>query len=307
MIVQGVNTYRSYFNQWALHHSIHDSNEVWIRKLVQALNEPPADDDMIYLVPSSSWNLRNQWHYSLRYLYTGEASLRLIDVSSSDLAEAVNRESSSKKDLSSVKVVEWKTANRWKRDDFKLLTFLLNKYGHYKGSDEYADFRTHNYEDFSLEHSWEFYERMEPLTVLYDGGIALLGLALGQGESQPSKQSLIDLGPNRSLWGVLKWQIDSDLDFDYATSLRLYSTAGEMFYQNDDVLWNPTNHLPTSQWLAGEEVESLFYLEFPADLPPGEYELRMVVYDFETLVPTVEIGVWKPEVTLTRLQITDAE
>ena len=45
------------------------------------------------------------------------------------------------------------------------------------------------------------------------------------------------------------------------------------------------------------------FLEFPSDLPPGEYELRLVVYDFETLKPTVELGVWEPETTLTRLQL----
>ena len=29
----------------------------------------------------------------------------------------------------------------------------------------------------------------------------------------------------------------------------------------------------------------------------------MVVYDFETLTPTVETGVWEPEVTLARLRL----
>ena len=33
----------------------------------------------------------------------------------------------------------------------------------------------------------------------------------------------------------------------------------------------------------------------------------MVVYDFETLVPTVEIGVWEPEVTLARLRLAEVQ
>ena len=31
---------------------------------------------------------------------------------------------------------------------------------------------------------------------------------------------------------------------------------------------------------------SLFHLDLPGDLLSGEYELRMVVYDFETQAPT---------------------
>ncbi len=48
-------------------------------------------------------------------------------------------------------------------------------------------------------------------------------------------------------------------------------------------------------------------LKIPAELSAGEYELRMVVYDFETLVPTVEIGVWEPEVTLARLRLAEIQ
>ena len=50
-------------------------------------------------------------------------------------------------------------------------------------------------------------------------------------------------------------------------------------------------------------MDSLGQRKFPDDLPPDEYELRLVVYNFETLVPTVEIGVWQPETTLARLRL----
>ena len=44
-------------------------------------------------------------------------------------------------------------------------------------------------------------------------------------------------------------------------------------------------------------------MEIPPDLEPGEYELRLVVYDYESLKPTVELGVWKPEAVLAHLQV----
>lgn len=46
-------------------------------------------------------------------------------------------------------------------------------------------------------------------------------------------------------------------------------------------------------------------MEFPANLETGEYDLRLIVYDFETLKPTVELGVWKPEAELAVLQVEE--
>ena len=143
-------------------------------------------------------------------------------------------------------------------------------------------------------------KRLEPLTVRYDGGIDLRGLALGQGEEQLSSQQLLALAQDRSLWVNLQWQTNPGLDVDYAISLRLYSSEGAVSYQRDVVLGNPTQ-ARTSQWSAEEVVDTLFHLEFPDDLLPGEYELRLIVYNIETLTPTVEIDVWEPELVLARL------
>ena len=98
----------------------------------------------------------------------------------------------------------------------------------------------------------------------------------------------------------LQWQTNPGLDVDYAISLRLYSSEGAVSYQRDVVLGNSTQ-ARTSQWSAEEVVDTLFYLEFPDHLLPGEYELRLIVYNIEMLTPTVEIDVWEPELVLARL------
>ena len=46
-------------------------------------------------------------------------------------------------------------------------------------------------------------------------------------------------------------------------------------------------------------------LKSRADIVPGDYELRVVVYDFETQAPTVQVGVWEPEVVLARLRLAE--
>ena len=248
--------------------------------LARALNAQPSDDDTVYLIPSLIPDSRD--YFNVKYLYQGTTPVHTVRMDAPNLEQKVEYTLATMKNVSMVKVVEWNTVNRRIDDDIEPLAFLLTKYGRYLSSDEYDDFQVHNYVDISLERPWTFYEYMEPLTVQYDGGISLYGLALGQGEEQLSTQHPLDLGQERSLWGVLRWQTAPGLDIDYAISLRLYNAEGERVYQADDVLWQPTNHTPTSQWSADEPVNTLVHLGFPPDIPAGDYELRMVVYNFET-------------------------
>ena len=112
------------------------------------------------------------------------------------------------------------------------------------------------------------------------------------------------MGTDRSLWGFLQWRIGAALEVDYAFSLRLYDVNGELAYQADNMIRNFVLLTPTSSWAANEISDTLFYLDLPPELASGEYELRLVVYDFETQVPTVETGVWEVESTLARLRLS---
>ena len=300
ILVQGATTYRTYFHKWATASEVDQAHAATLTDLFRVLNQQPSYADMIYLIPT--------FHspYSFKYLYQGTAPAYLLHPAAPNLALEAESALSGMEELSTVKVVEWKAAVAGVGSDTGRLAFLLNKYGRYLNSDEYPDFHFHIYTDISLERPWTFYEFLEPLTVDYDGGIALRGLALGQGEDQLSSQQALELGRDRPLWMALRWQIAPGLDIDYAISLRLHDAAGERVFQEDAVLWNPV-HWPTSSWSADEPVDTLDLIQFPADLAAGEYELRMVVYDFETLVPTVEIGVWEPEVTLARLRLAEVQ
>jgi hypothetical protein len=75
-------------------------------------------------------------------------------------------------------------------------------------------------------------------------------------------------------------------------------------YQKDAMLLD-SSHRRTGRWAVGEPVDTVSYIAIPADLGAGEYELRLVVYDSVTLQPTVEMGVWEPEVVLARLRLSD--
>ena len=109
------------------------------------------------------------------------------------------------------------------------------------------------------------------------------------------------MGQVRSLWTALQWRAIPGLDADFAISLRLVSPEGAISYQRDVVLGD-SNHARTKYWKSNRAVDTLYHLNFPADLEPGDYELRLIVYDAETLTPTVEIDVWEPEHIVARLR-----
>ena len=265
--------------------------------MARALSAQPASDDSVYLIPGFSNRRSVKYHL----LSKGIAPALMTTLDAPNLAKDVQSMLATMTNLSMVKVVEWKTESRWIDDDAGPLSFLLTKYGHYLSSDEFDDFQVHNYVDVSFERPWIFYEQLEPLSVNYDGGITLQGLAFGHDAEQLSFGQLLNLGPKRSLWGVLQWQTDPGLNIDYAISLRLYNSKGERAFQEDAVLWNP-RHNPTSHWSANEPVSTMTLLHFPADLQPDDYELRLVVYDFHTQTPTVQQEVWQAETVLARLQ-----
>ena len=270
--------------------------------LAQALSAQPSNDDTVYLIPGF------QNHSSVKYhlLSHGIAPAHVIPMDAPNLAQIVETALLESREAAVVKLVEWKSESRWIDYDAVPLAFLLTKYGRFLSSDEYDDFRVHNYVDISFERPWIFYEQFEPLTVNYDGGITLQGLALGHDAEQLSFGQLLNLGPERSLWGVLQWQTEPGLDMDYVMSLRLYNAEGEMAFQEDAVLWNP-DHWPSSYWAANQTVDTMTLLHFPADLQPGDYELRLVVYDFLTQTPTVQQDVWQPEITLARLRLAELQ
>ena len=307
VLVQGVSTYRTYFQKWADESEVYHEYAVGWVDLIHVLSLQPPDADIVYLIPDGQRH--KQLHEGFRspsfeYLYQDAAQVHLFHTAMPNLAQKIESTLAAMENISIVKVVDWDTNAAWTGDETERFAVLLGKYGRYLGSDAYGSFQIHNYTDIALDRPWTFYEHLEPLTIYYDGDIALQGIALGQGEKQLSSQQLLNLGQDRSLWMALQWRTDSGLNVDYAISLRLYNIEGERAYQKDVVLWKP-NHTLTGRGGVSELFDALLQLDIPADFLPGDYELRLVVYSTETQIPTVEIGVWEPELVLARLRLAE--
>ena len=299
VLIQGVNTYRTYFQEWAVTPAFYLAYHGEWADAAHVLNSQPAAANMVYLLP-----YRFDEHYGFEYLYRGAAPAYVIRANRPDLARRVESTLAAMGNVTTVKVLDWNEDFVWAGEGDENLVALFSKFGRYAGSDDFTNFRLHTYTDIDLDRSWTFYTYLEPVTVHYDGGIDLQGLALGQGEEQLSSQQLLELGQARSLWVALQWQATPGLETDYAISLRLYSSEGEKSHQEDYVLGNST-FARTRHWPADEPVDTLFHLDLWADLRPGEYELRLIVYNTETQIPTVEIGVWEPEFLLARLRLAE--
>ncbi len=306
-LVQGVISYRTYFQQWAAAPETYEAYGVEWSELAQALNAQPPAVDTVYLVPGYTWFSIYFWQYTLGYLYQGTTPTRMVPVGAYDLAPAVGSTLAETEILSTVKFVDWDNdiVGGDARADAQI-AHLLGKYGRYRGSEKGPSFRTHSYTDVSLGRSWTFYDELEPIEVHYDGGVSLLGFAWGQGTEQLSLQEPFIVGGGESMWVAMQWQSAPGLEVEYSISLRLHNMDGGVVYQQDAVLRDP-GRASTNKWSAGERIDTLHYLDVPVDLASGEYEMRMVVYDFATLKPTVEIGVWEPETELVRLRIERGE
>ncbi len=303
ILIQGLTTFRNYFDIWAFEPGVQFAYEVPWSDFARALEAQPSSEGEIYLIPDTLE------HPSLDYIYTGTASVFYFQRDTTDLsylADSIRSALSLKGNLTKVKVVQLNNIHvGWIGNDTGRVAVLLRKYAQYEKTETFTDFQVHSFTNISLSEPWSFYDHINPSTVYYDGGITLLGFAIGQGREEfPADQPVI-VEKGLPIWMALNWEVTPDAAVDYSISLRLQNSVGEAVFQHDETLWNPL-HQPTSLWDPEERIDTLVQFTPPADIPPDSYELRLVVYNVETLVPTVEVGVWEPEATLAEISLQDS-
>ena len=144
---------------------------------------------------------------------------------------------------------------------------------------------------------------LEPMPVTYDRGLSLEGFAIGQGFHQLRRPFVLD--PAEESWFVARWRTAPGVEFEFVFSLRLYGAGGERRFQFDDLIRHPAVSTTTHHWPADEVVDQRAWIELPADIPSGDYELRLVVYDFDSGDVTAELDSWRNEITLATVRLRD--
>ena len=297
ILVQGVATHRTYFQNWATTPKFHkDYYGEWARA-ADILNAQPHAAGLVYLLPYRF--IRN---HGFEYLYQGETPAFVFHIGTTEMAHNVASALSAIENLSTVGVVDWDDDLSWSGDGDENLVALLEKYGMPAESKEFDSFQIHFFTDVVLDRPWSLHEYVEPMSVHYDGGISLNGLALGQGKMQLSSQQAINLKGDDSLWLLLQWKTAPGLEINYAISMRLHSAEGAIVYQKDVTLLSKED-TTTGGWTPEEPVDTISNITVPTDLAAGDYELRLIVYDPSTLKPTVELDVWEAELTLAQIRV----
>ena len=305
VLLQGVDSYRSFFSKWAGTPAFFRAYHTEWTDAARFLNEQPYENGVIYILPYPSLNEHYaDEHFGFEYLYQGDLPAHIIHATTPhNLAQKIESALSLEENLSTVKYLDWdnEVVGGDARADAHAIA-LLDKYGMFQGSEEVDDFLIHTFSDLSLDQPWRFYENIQPLEIHFDGGISLYGFNHGRGVDPPSSHQELTMEEPHPLWVALLWQTAPGLEIEYSISLRLHNSAGDRVHLQDFVLRNRITNT-TRDWTPEEPVDTFHYLDLPSDLPPGQYELRLVVYDFESLKPTVELGVWEPETTISPLQI----
>lgn len=323
ILIQGVSTFLTYTQRWATSQKTHREFHGEMVDAALMLNEQPNDADSVFLFPYS------HWHWNFEYIYKGlppdehisldYSSPRLKDhykevapiifLYTPDLTNKVESALASVDKASAVRVFDWDNNRIWGdgRDDYTVA--LVGKYGRYLESAKYRGFQVHTFTDLDPNRPWWSFKQVKSEVIHFDDGLSLQLLGLGQGPERllTATAGTVELTLDRSLWLALLWQTAPNVDIDYKASLRIYAMPkGNKVYQEDVGLLK-SDGSPTSRWSPGELVDTLHMVYFPADFPPGEYELQLVVYDSATGDPTAKLHTWEPELILASLRLSEAE
>ena len=86
--------------------------------------------------------------------------------------------------------------------------------------------------------------------------------------------------PGELTWLVLRWQALKPVERDYVVNIRLLDAQGkEVTYW----LGRPVrSSYPTNQWQAGQVVQDPWRLALPKDVPAGQYQVEVAIFDAAT-------------------------
>jgi mannosyltransferase len=94
------------------------------------------------------------------------------------------------------------------------------------------------------------------------------------------------LRPGDPLPVALRWQRvpGGAVDRPLKARVALYDDAGNRLAQGDERLLNDRHRAP-DQWQPEDRPLNVYRLSVPADLAPGRYSVRVLVYDADSLEP----------------------
>jgi hypothetical protein len=153
--------------------------------------------------------------------------------------------------------------------------FLLDKYGKFAGEQLFQGY-TLQWWDMNPRNDFMLAPNLEPVRFSFPPAIETVAASLPQDS----------LGPGDPLPVAIRWQRapGGAVDRPLKARVALYDANNTRLVQADERLLND-RHLTPPQWQPGDQPLNVYMLPLPADLAPGTYILRLLVYDADTLEP----------------------
>ncbi|MCB9101601.1 MAG: glycosyltransferase family 39 protein [Anaerolineales bacterium] len=188
-----------------------------------------------------------------------------------------------------LRVVRWTNDKHREADAKEIVTFLLEINGDLTGHESYPVYDVDTYTLIG-QPAFTLPAIDHPIGADFDGLLRLdaayVSPQIAPGDDLPVALTLAPLAP---------------MTTDYKASIRLIGPAGETIAQKDRQLQH-NFHQGTSLW-PPETVNEYYLLPAPPETPPGDYVVKVVLYQPDTLAPLVANGV--VEVPIGKVIVTE--
>ena len=174
-------------------------------------------------------------------------------------------------DAETVYWVQWFESDT---DPRHAVPFLLNQTGHYGGERLFQGWRVEWWE-MDPPNQFALAPDLRPFNARFGQAVETRELSMPQ-----------HIVAARSLPVVLRWARvpGGTITRPLKARVALYDSGDNRLAQADERLLDD-RHLAPDQWGAGDSPLNVYLLQLPTELPPGTYNVRLLVYDAETLEP----------------------
>jgi mannosyltransferase len=124
-----------------------------------------------------------------------------------------------------------------------------------------------------------FLSQMTPINARFGDKVELAGYELTTDVASP-QAGILSTAPNTVLRLTLYWRVLAPMEISYTIFTHLLDTNGQLWAQKDN---RPVRgSYTTTEWTVGETIVDKYDIVIPPDVPAGQYELEVGLYDATT-------------------------
>lgn len=284
-VLVSLSTYIGYFTAWGSEELPH-AFDMAFGEAAEAMNSLTRPGG-VWILPLTSLADPGSVHYTVEFLYRGDAPHYFLRVDEGTVAEELTGITQG---YDEAWVIEWDQstlggAYLYHADPKGVLSFLLTKYGQELDRKRFQTFDVVSYRlpatpDFAIARSFQL------LRTNFEHQVALRRVAYG-GSSQGATSTPLEvetglLPSGKDAWVALQWEALALLSRDYKAAVYLVDGRGRLLGQMDKVMLSNDLNM-TSEWQVGQMEIDYYTVSSPSATPPGEYYIEVAVYDAESM------------------------